>query len=90
MSEGLVVFRCRPVIVGNWSQRLITKPEKLTLRGVEAKERWRYEEMSKRNPHAAIMPHVEVKIKISVQVIVHKILYGFVLILWLLMAAWPS
>ena len=68
----------------------MTKPEKLTLRGVETKERWRYEGMVKNNPHAAIMPHVEVKIKISVQVIAHKLIYGFVLILWLLMAAWPS
>ena len=30
LGEGLVVYRYRPIIVGNWSQRLITKPEKLT------------------------------------------------------------
>ena len=45
---------------------------------------------SKKPSHAAIMPQVDVKINISVQVIAHKLVYGFVLILWLLMAAWPS
>ena len=56
-------------------------------------ERWRWRcEMKplKKSSHAAILPHVDVKIKISVQLIAHKLLYGFVLILWLLMAAWPS
>ena len=46
--------------------------------------------MAKKTPHTAIMPQVDVKINISVQIIAHKLVYGFVLILWLLMAAWPS
>ena len=37
--------------------------------------------MSKKNPHADMMPHVEFKFNISVQVIVHKLIYGIVLIL---------
>ena len=54
-------------------------------------ERWRCEmKPLKKSSHATILPHVDVKIKISVQLIAHKLLYGFVLILWLLMAAWPS
>ena len=60
-------------------------PGAVTLKG-----RRRYEGMVKKNPHAAIMPQVDVKINISVQIIAHKLVYGFVLILWLLMAAWPS
>ena len=90
LSEGLVVCRSRPIIVGNPFQRLITKPEKLTPRVVKTTERWKYEEMSKKNPHADMMPHVEFKFNISVQVIVHNLIYGIVLILCLLMSAWPS
>ena len=45
LSEGLVVCRSRPIIVGNPFQRLITKPEKLTprvarLRSVGGMRRW--------------------------------------------------
>lgn len=40
--------------------------------------------------HADMMPRVEIKFNIRVQVIAHKILYGFVLILWLIVSAWPS
>ena len=46
--------------------------------------------MTKRVPHADMMPQVEVKFNISVQVIVHKVIYGFALILWLIVSAWPS
>ena len=46
--------------------------------------------MHKKNPHADMVPQVEVKFNISVQLIVHKVIYGFVLILWLIVSAWPS
>ena len=60
-------------------------PGAVTLRAVGGMREW-----LKKPPHAAIMPQVDVKINISVQIIAHKLVYGFVLILWLLMAAWPS
>ena len=44
----------------------------------------------RKSSHADMMPHVEVKFNISVQFIVHKVIYGFVLILWLIVSAWPS
>ena len=44
----------------------------------------------KKSSHADMVPQVEVKFNISVQVIVHKVIYGFVLILWLIVSAWPS
>ncbi len=48
----------------------------------------------KNSSHADMMPRVEIKFNISVQVcvqvIVHKLVYGFVLILWLIVSAWPS
>ena len=44
----------------------------------------------KNSSHADIMPRVEIKFNISVQVIVHKLVYGFLLILWLIVSAWPS
>lgn len=48
----------------------------------------------KNSSHAGMMPRVEIKFNISVQVcvqvIVHKLVYGFVLILWLIVSAWPS
>ena len=45
---------------------------------------------SKNSSHADMMPRVEIKFNISVQVIVHKLVYGFVLILWLIVSAWSS
>lgn len=91
MGEGLVVYRCRTIIVGNRFQRLITKPEKITAQDLELKGRRRCEMRAlKKSSHADVMPQVEVKFNISVQVIVHKVIYGFVLILWLIVSAWPS
>lgn len=90
-ERGIGRCRSRPIIVGDCPQRLITKPEKTNAPSsrhcgaLEAEMK-----QLKNSSHAAIMPHVVVKIKLSVQVIAHKLIYGFVLILWLLMAAWPS
>ena len=45
---------------------------------------------SKNSSHADMMPRVEIKFNINVQFIVHKLVFGFVLILWLIVSAWPS
>lgn len=44
----------------------------------------------KNSSHADMMPRVEIKFNINVQFIVHKLVYGFALILWLVVSAWPS
>ena len=44
----------------------------------------------KKSSHADMMPRVEIKFNINVQFIVHKLVFGFVLILWLIVSAWPS
>lgn len=40
----------------------------------------------KKSSHADTMPRVEIKFNINVQFIVHKLVYGFVLILWLIVS----
>ena len=54
-------------------------------------ERWRQEmKPLKKSSHAVIMPHVDVKFNVDVQIILHKIVYGLVCILWIVITAWPS
>ena len=90
-SEGLAVSRYRSIIVGNEFQRLITEPEKLTPRVIKTAGRWRQEmKLLKKSSHAGMMPRVEIKFNINMQFIAHKLVYGFVLILWLIVSAWPS
>ena len=96
-SEGLTVSRYRSIIVGNLNYRWESVPTVDNKTGktnapsgqdcgaLEA-------EMKdlKNSSHADMMPRVEIKFNISVQVIVHKLVYGFLLILWLIVSAWPS
>ena len=46
--------------------------------------------MVNKNPHADKITRCNVKFKFSVQLIVHKLIYGFALILWIILSAWPS
>ncbi len=44
----------------------------------------------KKPSHADTMPYVEVKINVSVQVVLHKLVYGFAFVVWLLVSVWTS
>lgn len=44
----------------------------------------------KKASHADTMPYIEVKINVSVQVVLHKLVYGFAFVVWLLVSVWTS
>ena len=45
---------------------------------------------SKNSSHADKIARRNVEFKINVQIIAHKLIYGFALILWIILSAWSS
>ncbi len=45
---------------------------------------------AKKPSHADKIPRIEVKININMQLILHRFVEAFALILWIILSAWPS